>query len=242
LAKGQVAAEGGEVTLDLPAYAYPDWSRDSINLGRALTRQDFQIPLDPLGPADVHVIGIIENQAPTRHLVMRVEPTGGEIKVDLARDLAKIALIERHRGTGEVKLGLVHGFGFDRPCAVGTTIAHDCHHMIVVGTSEDDMAIAANKLGESGGGQIVVSGGEVLGRVNLPIAGLMSDRRAEVVAAETRSLLEGFRACGCALNNPNIQLSLLALVVIPEIRISDLGLVDVTNFSLIPLVERSGEV
>jgi adenine deaminase len=102
------------------------------------------------------------------------------------------------------------------------------------------MAVAANLLGERGGGQIVVSQGEVLGMVALPIAGLMSDKRAELVAAEAASVLEGFRSCGCTLNNPNMQLSLLALAVIPELRISDQGLVDVTNFSLIPLIDPPG--
>ncbi|HJS27989.1 MAG TPA: adenine deaminase [Anaerolineales bacterium] len=242
LAKGRVAADGGRLKIDLPAYSYPEWSRNSVRLGKALTGSDFVVPASSQVAMRVNVIGVIENQAPTRHLKVSVEPVGGEIVADPGRDLAKIALIERHRGTGEISLGMVHGFGFTRPCAVGTTIAHDSHHLIVVGTDDEDMALAANKLSESGGGQIVVSGGEVLGLVELPIAGLMSDRRAEEVAAATSELLEGFRACGCELNNPNMQLSLLALVVIPEIRISDQGLVDATRFSLIPLVEPEGEV
>jgi adenine deaminase len=88
-----------------------------------------------------------------------------------------------------------------------------------------------------GGGQIVVSAGKVIGKVELPIAGLMSDKRAEVVSEEATSVLNGFRFCGCELNSPNMQLSLLALVVIPELRISDLGLVDVNTFSIIPVIE-----
>jgi adenine deaminase len=110
--------------------------------------------------------------------------------------------------------------------------------MIVVGTSETDMAIAANKLGQVGGGQLVVLEGEVIGLVELPIAGLMSNERAEVVAEKASSVLEAFRTCGCMLNNPNMQLSLLALVVIPELRISDLGLVDVNEFDFIPVLEN----
>jgi adenine deaminase len=152
-------------------------------------------------------------------------------------DLAKIALVERHRGTGVVRVGLVSGFGFVEKCAVATTVAHDSHHMIVVGTDEADMAEAANSLARSGGGQVVVKNGEIIGQVNLQIAGLMSTERADTVAEKTATVLEGFRACGCTLNNPNMQLSLLALVVIPELRISDMGLVDVTKFELIPVVE-----
>jgi adenine deaminase len=99
------------------------------------------------------------------------------------------------------------------------------------------MAIAANKLGQVGGGQVVVLDGEVIGMVELPIAGLMSNQRAELVAEKASGILEAFRTCGCTLNNPNMQLSLLALVVIPELRISDLGLVDVNEFDFVPVLE-----
>jgi adenine deaminase len=134
-------------------------------------------------------------------------------------------------------VGLVHGFGFNVPCAIATTVAHDSHHMIVVGSVEAEMALAANEVAKTGGGQVVVRQGEVIGQVELPIAGLMSNEHAEVVARKAATVLEGFRACGCQLNNPNMQLSLLALVVIPELRISDLGLVDVTKFDFIPVLE-----
>jgi adenine deaminase len=109
--------------------------------------------------------------------------------------------------------------------------------MIVVGTDEDQMMLAANKLVEIGGGQIVMLDDGVVGQVNLPIAGLMSNQKAEIVAEQTTSVLKGFEECGCSLNNPNMQLSLLALVVIPELRISDLGLVDVTKFDFIPVID-----
>ena len=99
------------------------------------------------------------------------------------------------------------------------------------------MVVAANSLARSGGGQIVVKDGQVIGQVELQIAGLMSTERANIVAQKAGSVLDGFRACGCTLNNPNMQLSLLALVVIPELRISDMGLVDVNKFELIPVVE-----
>jgi len=110
--------------------------------------------------------------------------------------------------------------------------------MLVVGTDENNMAIAVNELAKLGGGQIVIRQGEVVGQVALPIAGLMSNEPAEVVARKAATVLYGFRACGCQLNNPNMQLSLLGLVVIPELRISDLGLVDVNQFKLIPVLEH----
>jgi adenine deaminase len=148
-------------------------------------------------------------------------------------------LVERHVGSGKVQLGFVSGFGFNIPCAIGTTVAHDSHQMIVVGTNESDMALAANTLAECGGGQVVVSQGKVIGKVELPIAGLMSNESAEIVAKKAATVLGGFVKCGCRLNNPNMQLSLLALVVIPELRISDLGLVDVTRFDFIPVTETA---
>jgi adenine deaminase len=136
----------------------------------------------------------------------------------------------RHCGTGAVVNGFVAGVGHDAPCAVASTVAHDSHHMIVVGTSKSDMALAANRLGEVGGGVTVWRGGEELALVRLPIAGLMSDAPAEEVAAEAERMVAAMRACGCTLNNAFMQHSLLALVVIPELRISDLGLIDVTRF------------
>lgn len=184
-----------------------------------------------------NVIGVIENQAPTRHLTFDMQPIDGEIKVDMKRDLAKIALVERHRGTGAVTMGLVSGFEFNSKCAVASTIAHDSHHMIIVGTDEASMAVAGNSLARSGGGQAVVKNSKVIGKVELKIGGLMSTEKADVVAKKAETILKGFRSCGCKLNNPNMQLSLLALVVIPELRISDKGLVDVTKFNLVPVLE-----
>jgi adenine deaminase len=136
-----------------------------------------------------------------------------------------------------VTVGLVSGFGFDSKCAIASTVVHDSHQMIVVGTDEESMAAAANSLAKCGGGQVVIKNGKVMGQVKLKIAGLMSNERADVVAKEAETILKGFRACGCELNNPNMQLSLLALVVIPELRISDKGLVDVTKFNFAPVLE-----
>jgi len=237
-AKGKLLAEGGKLKVEIPSFRYPDWATKSVKLGRALEAVDFAIMVNAeADTVKANVIGVVENQAPTKHLRMELPVEAGELKVNLEKDVAKIALVERHQGTGGVQVGLVSGFGFTEPCGLATTVAHDSHHMIVVGTDESDMAMAANKLAEINGGQVVVSGGEVIGLVELPIAGLMSNERAEVVAEKAATVLNGFVKCGCTLNNPNMQMSLLALVVIPELRISDLGLVDVTKFEFVPLVE-----
>lgn len=239
IAKGKVIASAGKLQVELPAYSYPDWATHSVRLKRPLTPQDFEltVPQPQNGKAVANIIGVIENQAPTRHLKREVTIVNGKVKLEGEADLAKIALVERHRASGIVQVGLVSGFGFVQKCAIATTVAHDSHHMIVVGTDEGMMAQAANHLAEAGGGQIVIKDGQIIGMVHLPIAGLMSNKRAEVVAAEADSVLKGFKACGCQLNNPNMQLSLLALVVIPALRISDRGLVDVTQFRFLPVIE-----
>ena len=238
IAKGQVIAEGGKWKVNLPKFKYPAWVKKSVKLKRKLNKGDFKLVTRHSKPLTANVIGVIENQAPTRHLTFDVQPENGEIQVDMSRDLAKIALVERHKGTGGITMGLVSGFGFTSRCAIASTVAHDSHHMIVVGTDEASMAVAANSLARSGGGQVVVKDGKVIGQVELQIAGLMSTERADIVAKKAQSILKGFQACGCNLNNPNMQLSLLALVVIPELRISDKGLVDVTQFNFIPVLEE----
>ncbi len=179
---------------------------------------------------------MIENQAPTRALVRRLPCRSGLVDIDIANDVCHIAVVERHRGTGAVANGFVSGFGYGRPCGVASTVAHDSHHIIVVGTSKPDMALAVNRLGAVGGGIVVFCEGRELALVELPIAGLMSDERAEIVAAKAERMIAAMAQCGCRLNNAYMQHSLLALVVIPELRISDVGLVDVRKFEKIPLL------
>jgi adenine deaminase len=236
MARGDWAARDGRLLLELQPFAYPAQVRESVRLARPLTAEDFAVKVDGGRPVRVNVIGVIENQAPTEHRVVTMRPWDGRLVADPEADLAKVALVERHRGTGEVSVGFVAGFGLRAGCAVGSTVAHDSHHMLVVGTDEADMALAANELARVGGGQIVVRGGRVAAGVELPIAGLMSDERAETVAEKAEGVLAAMRDCGCRWKNPNMQLSLLALVVIPELRISDKGLVDVERFEVIPLV------
>jgi len=238
IAKGNVLAESGEWKVNLPKATYPAWAKNSVRLKRRLKAQDFKLQVKTeKSKVKANVIGVIENHVGTRHLTFDLQPENGEIKADLARDLAKVALVERHKGTGAITIGLVSGFGFTSKCAIASTVAHDSHHMIVVGTDDESMAVAGNTLARTGGGQVVVRGGEVVGLVELKIAGLMSAERTEIVAHKAESILNGFKMCGCELNNPNMQLAFLALVVIPELRISDKGLVDVTQFKFIPVLE-----
>ena len=238
IANGEIVAENGQLLVDLPPYEHPDRFKNSVK-SKPVTANSFKVAAKETtnrGLVLTNVIGVIENQAPTRHLTANLRVQNGQVMPDLARDVIRIALVERHQGTGEVINGFVSGFGFDVLCAVAATVAHDSHHMIVVGTSESDMALAVNTLIEVGGGVVVVREGKVTALVELPIAGLMSNERAEVVAEKSAAMVQAMVDCGCTLNNAYMQLSLLALVVIPELRISDMGLVDVTKFEHVPVV------
>ena len=228
IAHGQVMAENGKLVVELPKFAYPKTAKNTVHVGRKLSAKDFEIAA-PKGAnkVEARVIGVIENQAPTKALQRPLNVKSGLVEMDRGSDVCQIAVVERHRGLGTVVNAFVSGFGYNIDCAVASTVAHDSHHIIVVGTNHRDMAQAANTLSEIGGGVVVVSNGKELARVELVIAGLMSDEPAEIVAAKAAKMVAAMKACGCNLNNAFMQHSLLALVVIPELRISDMGLIDV---------------
>ncbi len=236
IARGQVVAQDGVCLVECPHFDWPQSARATVNMARPLTDDDFHIPA-PQGANAVtaNVIGVVENQAPTRALKFELPVTDG--RVQSSGDVCQIALVERHRATGTVVNALVSGFGYEGPMAMASTVAHDSHHMIVVGTDTAQMALAANRLREVGGGITIFRDGTELALVDLPIAGLMSDAPAAEVARKAEAMMQAMRDCGCTLNNAYMQHSLLALVVIPELRISDLGLVDVRTFEFIPLLE-----
>ncbi|WP_158965000.1 adenine deaminase [Chachezhania sediminis] len=234
IARGQVVARDGKILVDCPHLDWPDMARQTVHLGHELSDRDFEIKA-PSGANSVraNVIGVVENQAPTKALQMDLEVADG--LVGPQGDVAQIALVERHRGTGGVTNAFVSGFGYTGRMAMASTVAHDSHHMIVVGTDRAQMALAANRLAEVGGGVTLFVDGVEKALVELPIAGLMSDSPAQEVAAKAQALGEAMVASGCSLNNAYMQHSLLALVVIPELRISDKGLIDVRSFEKIDL-------
>ncbi len=236
VARGQIVAENGTVTVECPHLNWPAKARNTVHLGHALTSTDFEIAA-PAGANRVtaNVIGVVENQAPTQALKSELPIIEGLVEGE--GDVCQIALVERHRATGGVTNAFVSGFGYQGKMAMASTVAHDSHHMIVVGTDREQMALATNRLAEVGGGITIFRDGEELALVELPIAGLMSDNPATEVAAKAEQMVEAMKTCGCQLNNAYMQHSLLALVVIPELRISDLGLVDVRTFEKIDLLE-----
>ena len=175
--------------MEIPAYDYPKKAKNTVRLGKKLKAQDFDIAAQAgANEARVRVIGVIENQAPTRALTADLAVEDGLVAMDRPNDVCQIALVERHRGTGKVTNAFVSGFGYVKDCAIASTVAHDSHHMIVVGTNKADMAQAANRLGEVGGGVVLISQGKELALVEMPIAGLMSNERAEIVAEKAEKL------------------------------------------------------
>jgi adenine deaminase len=240
--RGDLVASKGSLKARMAKFEYPAKAKNTVNMKRDLKAADFEIKVSKnTARAKVNVIGVVENQAPTKALVKTVAIRDGVAAMDRKGDICQIALVERHRATGGITNAFVSGFGYGKDCAIASTVAHDSHHMIVVGTSHSDMALAANRLRQVGGGVCVFHEGRELALVELPIAGLMSDEPAEIVAEKAAGVVAAMEAMGCKLNNAYMQHSLLALVVIPELRISDIGLVDVRTFEKIDLFVADGK-
>lgn len=189
----------------------------------------FRVPASgPTGP----VIGLREGQVLTDFLTLALPYRNGERLVDLANDVIKVCVLERHGKTGSVGRGFVKGLKL-REGAIASSIGHDSHNVCVVGSVDQDMAIAVNRLIEMGGGFVLANGGKVLAEMPLPLAGLMSDRDFRNVAQQIKGLRHAVRALGCPLAEPFLQMAFLPLPVIPHLKITDLGLVDVDKFELL---------
>ena len=237
IARGKTVALEGKLATDCPHLKWPDRVRRTVHVRKILEAIDFEIhaPKD-CNRVTANVIGVVENQAPTKAL-KRDLPVLNDI-VEAAEDTCQVALVERHNATGGVTNAFITGFNYKGKMAMASTVAHDSHHMIVVGTDRSQMALAANRLAEVGGGITIFRDNTEIALVELPIAGLMSDRPAKDVATQANKMMEAMADCGCTLNNAYMQHSLLALVVIPELRISDLGLVDTRSFEFAPVIEH----
>ena len=183
--------------------------------------------------AETPVIGILPGKIITPHLTYDIPPVDGDKRPDVARDLMKIAVIERHGVNGNRATGFVQGFGM-KEGAIASTVCHDHHNIAVVGADYADMALAANRLGEIEGGFVVACGGKVLAELALPVAGLMSLRPFEEVREALVALRAAARSLGVVLEEPFLQLAFLALPVIPHLKITDHGMVDVDRFEVLP--------
>ena len=208
----------------------PEWVRQSVRIA-PLARDDLAARSD--GGA-IRVIGLVTDQVVTESLVERPTVADGFAIADPERDLAKIAVIERHLATGRVGVGFVRGSGLQRG-ALASTVAHDAHNLVVLGVSDDDMLAAVARAVELGGGIVAVEDGRVLAECPLPVAGLFSDAPLDDVIAQSRACNDAAAALGWSGATPFLTMSFLALSVIPALKITDRGLVDVERFELVPL-------
>lgn len=232
---GELVAEKGKLTASVGCYVYPEQLRTSVKITRKFLPSDFIVKA-ALGTenARVRVIGVHDSNVLTTESVETLPVRNEEVELATEKDICKVAVINRHSAEGKMSVGFVRGFGLKKG-AVASTYAHDAHNLIVLGMSDAEMAFAANKLVESGGGMTAVEGEKVLALLKMPIAGLMSDLSAQEVAEALGKLSEAWAALGSPLASPFMTMSLLSLVVIPEIRITDKGLVNVYNNSFTSL-------
>ncbi|WP_069801532.1 adenine deaminase [Thermogemmatispora onikobensis] len=226
---GQLVAQGGRLLVE-PAAGQPQDLSNTIRIA-ALREEDLRITGRP-GP--VAVIGIEPGQIVTRHLQLEAPVRDGEIVADPERDLLKLVVVERHHASGRLGLGLVQGLGLKRG-ALASSVAHDAHNLVIAGVSDRDIVKAAQALAEMGGGFALVVDGELRASVPLPLAGLVSAAPIAELVARLRTLDEAATALGCTLEHPCMTLSFLSLSVIPALKLTDQGLIDVERFAPVPL-------
>ncbi|MBP8178407.1 MAG: adenine deaminase [Spirochaetes bacterium] len=231
---GRLVAQDGKMLIPFKNVTYPDWSKNTVNVGKTLTPQDFMLTSNK-PEVKVRVIQIEEAKVTTKQVIETLKTIDGNVLPDTEKDIAKAALFERHKATGTKGLGFVKGFGLKKG-AVASTVAHDSHNLLIVGTDEDDMAFAGNELIKAGGGMIAVAGGKVLALVELPVAGLLTDEPVEAVQKKVKNLEKAWKMLGCNLVSPFMTMALLGLPVIPELRLSNRGLVDAVHFVLVDVI------
>jgi adenine deaminase len=230
LAGGRLVVDDG-AALPFARREVPLWVRRSVRVA-PVAPADFEIRV--AAGARVRVIEVIEGQLLTNSVVERPNVAAGLAVADPDRDLAKIAVVERHHATGRIGRGFVRGFGLQRG-AFASTVAHDAHNIVVVGLSDGDMAQCVERLEEIGGGIVVVVDGTAIAELSLPVAGLLSDEPVEAVVEHMDTVQETLAALGVKIASPLMTLSFLALSVIPALKITDMGLVDVERFELVPV-------
>jgi adenine deaminase len=225
-----VVLKRGKPLEETPRSVVPDWVRESVRI-QQVTPADFEISSSG---SDIRAIGLVPDQVVTESLTREPTVEGGLAVADPERDLAKIAVVERHHATGRIGLGFVSGSGLRRG-ALASTVAHDAHNIVVVAMTDRDMAYAVERLADIGGGIVAVDDQRVLAECPLPIAGLLSDAPLLDVIAQSRACNDAAHELGWAGATPFLTMSFLGLSVIPHLKITDHGLVDVDRFELVPL-------
>ncbi|HEV3403898.1 MAG TPA: adenine deaminase [Gaiellaceae bacterium] len=226
----ELVLKAGKPVVEIPEAIVPDWVKNTVRVSH-VGSNDFEVPWTG---GRARVIGLVPEQIVTASLVETPTVVDGFAVADPERDLAKVAVIERHLGSGRMAIGFVQGFGLQRG-ALGTTLSHDAHNVVVVGVDDAAMARAVGRLRELGGGIVVVEDQGVRAELPLPVAGLLSDRPLAEVLEASRQINAAARALGATFPAPFQMLAFLALSVIPSLKITDRGLVDVDRFKLVPL-------
>ncbi len=227
--EGKLVAQADRLLVDAPAVTFTGVT-DTVHIGN-IDENDLRIPGKP---GLIEVIGIEPGQITTKHLQEEASIKDGEIVADPERDLLKLVVIERHHASGKVGLGIVKGFGLNKG-ALASSVAHDAHNLVIVGVSNSDILRAARVLEEIGGGFACVVNGEVRAKVPLPYGGLVSPLPANELVKQLHALDAAAAELGCSLQHPCMALSFLSLSVIPSLKLTDQGLIDVETFKLIPL-------
>ena len=225
-----VVLKAGKTVDEIERPEVPEWVKHSVRI-QPVSSDDFRIPWT--GGAG-RVIGLVPDQVVTELLTLELTTSGGAAVADAAEDLVKIAAVERHLGTGRIGLGFVRGSGLQHG-ALASSVSHDAHNIVVVGVSDDDMALAVTRLAELGGGIVAVEDGRVHAELPLPVAGLLADAPLVEVIERSLACNDAARALGWSGATPFLTLSFLGLSVIPSLKITDRGLVDVDRFELVPL-------
>lgn len=240
---GVLLAEDGRCLQNMPSVPLGTMARNSINLA-AVSLDKLKIKTKAPGKHKVHVIGVTAGSIVSNHLKETMEAQAYqhdglneyEIKADAKRDILKVAVLERHNALGNIGLGFVHGLGL-KGGAIASTVAHDSHNLVVVGDNDEDMLVCIKEIERLGGGLIVASDGQVKASMALPVCGLVSDKSLPEVSASIANLYEEANKLGSKLKRPFMSLAFMTLPVIPQLKLSDVGLVDVELFKFIDLAE-----
>lgn len=231
---GEVVAKNGSVLYELPPYTYPAEAMDTMHVGEIITADTFKVKTQQIESVTVRAIEIIPERVSNyeRHVTLNVQ--NGLIESDTEQDVLKTFVFERHKNTGIHGIGFVKGFNIQ--CgAMASTVAHDAHNLLVIGTNDEDMALAANTLINCGGGMCAVQNGEVLGCVELPLAGLMNTKTAEEMSSKVAALDKAWKQIGCDSVSPFMTMALIPLACLPELRLTNRGLVDCIKFEFVDL-------
>lgn len=231
---GRIITRNGKLAVKIPRYRYPRAMKRSIHVKKLASEDLIFTGIEARG-VKVRVIKLIPSQIITTSTEARLRVENSKVWCDVERDVLYIAVVERHGKSGNIGRGFVTGFGL-KAGAIASSVSHDSHNLIAVGTSAEDMLAAVNALKKIGGGLIAVRNGDILGQCKLEVAGLMTQRALEEVSGDLKALHARVRELGCALESPFLTLSFLALPVIPELKLTDRGLVDVNEFKFTEVI------